>query len=586
MTTRRFPRAPGAPWRGRMGRFGLLGPFAISGPQCRGARALDRRRPNGGASARNRGPRAPARSRPDGGTCRRRVPAPRPAGRAGRRRRRSGSARASRPCGRSRRRSGSVRGPPLRGCVLALVRLEIATGVGDGRGRSELLDLGVARDLRRLLRRDLRHVAGVLDERELLMRRDAAVPRAGQRRVRAALAVGEDRRAAAGEVLLVAAAAEDGLGLGLRKLGVGLDVDLPAGQPRGEAGVQPLLADRQRELVVGDDDCRVAALVVDEDLTHARGRQRFGEEARRLGVERDDVDLLAAELGHDHADARAARADAGANRIDALRVRDDGDLRAIARLPRHAANLDETVGDLGHLELEQRLYQLRVAAREDHLRPLHVRPHLGDDGLDPAALLVALAVHLLGARQQRLDAAEVDEDVVAVARLLDDAGHDLAEAVDVLVVLHRALGLADALQDDLLGRLRRNPSEVVRGDVRALDHRGIDVRPVDVEVIVVDERVRALAVLGLEPLQLFDGALACLLDQPLLDVRGQLDREDAEVAAVVEVDRRVPRSTRRLLVRREQRVLERLDERAALDPLLALDLAERFDDLLAHVYPS
>ena len=57
---------------------------------------------------------------------------------------------------------------------------------------------------------------------------------------------------------------------------------------------------------------------------------------------------------------------------------------------------------------------------------------------------------------------------------------------------------------------------------------------------------------------------------------------DAEVAAVVHLDGRVTRGTRRLLVGREQRVLERGDERALLDPLLALDLANGFDDLLAH----
>ena len=54
-------------------------------------------------------------------------------------------------------------------------------------------------------------------------------------------------------------------------------------------------------------------------------------------------------------------------------VRLDGDLRAVAGLARDAADLDEAVGDLGHLELEERLDQLRVAAREDHLRPLRAR---------------------------------------------------------------------------------------------------------------------------------------------------------------------------------------------------------------------
>ena len=167
-------------------------------------------------------------------------------------------------------------------------------------------------------------------------------------------------------------------------------------------------------------------LVVDVDLAHARRRERLGDEPRGLRVPRDDVDLLAAELGDDHADARAARADAGADRVDALDVRLDRDLRAVARLARDAADLDEAVGDLRHLELEERLDELRVAAREDDLRALRPRAHLGDHGLDAAALLVALAVDLLGARQQRLDLAEVDEHVVAVAGLLDDAGDDLA----------------------------------------------------------------------------------------------------------------------------------------------------------------
>ena len=95
--------------------------------------------------------------------------------------------------------------------------------------------------------------------------------------------------------------------------------------------------------------------------------------------------------------------------------------------------------------------------------------NLCDHRLDAAALLVALAVHLLGARQERLDAAEVDEHVVAVAGLLDDAGHDLALAVDVLLVHDRALGLADPLLDDLLRGLRGDPAEVVRRHVGALD---------------------------------------------------------------------------------------------------------------------
>ena len=68
--------------------------------------------------------------------------------------------------------------------------------------------------------------------------------------------------------------------------------------------------------------------------------------------------------------------------------------------------------------------------------------------------------------------------------------------------------------------------------------------------------------------------------EPFLEVRRKLDREDAEVAGVVvELDRRVPRRARGLLVRGEERVLERLDQRALLDALLALDGVDAFDDL-------
>src|SRR5439155_21115760 len=205
------------------------------------------------------------------------------------------------------------------------------------------------------------------------------------------------------------------------------------------------------------------------------------------GVPRDDVDLLAAQLGDDHAHPRATRAHTRAHRVDALGVRLDRDLRPVARLARDGSDLDQAVCDLRHLELEQRPDQLRVASREDYLRALCPRAHLGDDGLDPAALLVALAVDLLRARQERLDLAEVDQHVVAVAGLLDDAGYDLALAVLVLLVHHLALRLADALQDDLLGRLRRDAAEVVRRDVVALDQVARDLRPVQVELVVGDQ---------------------------------------------------------------------------------------------------
>ena len=76
-------------------------------------------------------------------------------------------------------------------------------------------------------------------------------------------------------------------------------------------------------------------------------------------------------------------------------------------------------------------------------------------------MVVALAVHLLAARQQRLHALAQLHERVARVGLLDDPGDQLAHAVLVLLEDVVALGLADPLQDHLLGRLGGDAAEVV-----------------------------------------------------------------------------------------------------------------------------
>ena len=214
--------------------------------------------------------------------------------------------------------------------------------------------------------------------------------------------------------------------------------------------------------------------------------------------------------------------------------------------------------------------------------------HLRDHGLDPRALLVALTVDLLRARQQRLDVvAEVDEHVVAVAGLLHDPRDDVADAVDVLRVPDRALRLADALLDHLLRRHRGDAAEVLRGRVGPGDLMLGDLVPVELELVVVDQRVLLLAGLLLDSLELLDLRLARLVEQALLEVGGDLDREDAELALFVELHDRVARGARRLLVRGEQGILERADQLILLDAFLPLERANVLDDLDAHLstYP-
>src|SRR5450759_1453511 len=89
------------------------------------------------------------------------------------------------------------------------------------------------------------------------------------------------------------------------------------------------------------------------------------------------------------------RAGEGADRIDAIDVGDDGDLRAVPGLAGDAGDLHQAVSDLRDLELEQRLDQLGVAARDDDARPLGRVGNVLYHGLDPLRVVVALAVDLL-----------------------------------------------------------------------------------------------------------------------------------------------------------------------------------------------
>ena len=220
-----------------------------------------------------------------------------------------------------------------------------------------------------------------------------------------------------------------------------------------------------------------------------------------------------------------------------LVVRRDRDLRAVTGLARDGLELDDAVDELGHLELEQPLHEAGVRAGHDDLRALGGLADLDDVGLQPAAVVVALVRDLLGLRQQRLDPAEVEQRVAGVG-LLDDAGDDVALAAGVLLVLHLALGLADALQDHLLRGLRGDAAEVVG-------------------------RVVPLA-----------GDVALFVE---------LLRDHVDLAGLdVDLDERFLGRVGHALVRGDERVRERLEHDLDRDALLALDVLERLHHLGVH----
>jgi hypothetical protein len=144
--------------------------------------------------------------------------------------------------------------------------------------------------------------------------------------------------------------------------------------------------------------------------------------------------------------------------------------------------------------------------------PRWPRRDADDPALQPAAVGVDLAGHLLVRRQHGLErvlgGAELDHHVAvgrgarALRRLLDDARDDVALAAGVLAVGQRALRLAQALQDDLLGGARGDAAEalgrvvVLAQDAAVLaellrQHGDLAARAVELDAGV---RLRALGV--------------------------------------------------------------------------------------------
>jgi hypothetical protein len=210
----------------------------------------------------------------------------------------------------------------------------------------------------------------------------------------------------------------------------------------------------------GTHDLQGLFLVVDGDLGDARRRQGVGRVGGDVRAPEYDVDALAAQLLHDVVDAGAADADAGADRVDVGVLGQYRDLGAQAGVAGHAHDVDRAVGHLGHLAAEEGDHVFGVGAGDDDLRPAAFLANVDDQTFDAVALAEALARDLLVLGQQGLGAAEVDDPARTVAAL-DDAADDLALAVLVFLVNDLLLGVAHALDDDLLGALGCDAPQVL-----------------------------------------------------------------------------------------------------------------------------
>src|SRR5262249_2833070 len=189
------------------------------------------------------------------------------------------------------------------------------------------------------------------------------------------------------------------------------------------------LADRERQLIVGNDDLHASLVLVHDDLRDLRGGEGAANELSGIGRPGDDVDLLAAKLLYDGLYARALHAHAGANGIDVRIVGGHAGLGAPARLARHRLDLDDSLVDLGHLLFEGLLQKARMRARKHDLRALARHVDVENVGADAILRAVALARNLLLFRQDGVDVgSELDDEIFAL-EASDDAGDDLFLAI-------------------------------------------------------------------------------------------------------------------------------------------------------------
>ena len=110
------------------------------------------------------------------------------------------------------------------------------------------------------------------------------------------------------------------------RFGLATDVHAPARQLGGQAGVLPLLADGQRQGVVGHDHLGLFRLVIQDDALHLGRAEGVGDERLLVLRPGHHVDLFAVQLVDDVLDAHTAHADARAHRVDPRLQRGHGHL--------------------------------------------------------------------------------------------------------------------------------------------------------------------------------------------------------------------------------------------------------------------
>src|SRR5207249_3675676 len=161
--------------------------------------------------------------------------------------------------------------------------------------------------------------------------------------------------------------------------------------------------------------------------------------------------------------------DTRAHRVNAWLSRADGDFRALTGLACDRAHLHDAVRYFRHFKFQQPQQHLLVLAADENLRALRAALDFVDE--HPQTLIAAeeFALNLLFLGQDGLRLVAERERRMLGSDILNNADDEFALTLGVVRIQMVALRLADALQNNLLGGLRRNAPEVSRRDVHAHD---------------------------------------------------------------------------------------------------------------------
>ena len=199
-------------------------------------------------------------------------------------------------------------------------------------------------------------------------------------------------------------------------------------------------------------------------IHHLGGAERLADKGGRVFTPADDVNFLAAQLIHNLRHTRAARANAGAHRVYVFVLGPHRHLRAGAGLTADGLNLHRAVINFRHFHLEHALHKAGVGAANHHARAALCLAHIHHIHLQVLALIVFLAGHLFVARQRGHAALRKLQRHNAARHIqVCHRGRDNLVRVALHLGVHlAALGLFQALANDVLCRLRGNAAEILR----------------------------------------------------------------------------------------------------------------------------